>query len=66
MHEFWIILVTNVTCIRPQNYTNVLVGEARIQTFKVVVVAFVVVVRCFVPQLHIPHDLWTCDPSKYT
>ena len=38
MEEFWIIPTVDVTYIRLQNYTNLVVGKHGIQTFKVVVV----------------------------
>ena len=38
MEEFWIIPTIDVTYIRLQNYTNLVVGKHEIQTFKVAVV----------------------------
>jgi hypothetical protein len=55
-------LTANMMYTRSQNYTNMVIGEHEIQTFEVVVVAFVVVIGMFLsPQVHIPYYLWTSD-----
>ena len=38
MHEVWTIPTTNMMYTRSQNYTNMVVGKHKIQTFKVVIV----------------------------
>ena len=53
MHEFRTIPTVNVTYIRSQNYTSMVVGEHGIRTFEVCgccVVAFVITVWCFRPH----------------
>ena len=40
MHEFWTIPTINMMHSRSQKYTNVVVGDYEIQTFKVVVIMF--------------------------
>ena len=49
--KFWTIPTANMTYVRSQNYTNMEVGEHRIQTFKVVVVVSLLVMLfdVFVP-----------------
>ena len=44
-----------------QNYTNMVVGELRIQTLQVAVA----VLLLLSPQMHIPYYFWTSDLSKY-
>ena len=68
MHEFWTILIVNMTYVRLQNYTNVMVGKHGIQTFNVVIVVLLLLLLLHVlsPQVHIPHYIWTSDLSKYT
>jgi hypothetical protein len=51
MQDFWMIPTAN---IRLQIYTSMMVGEPRIHTLEVVVVVW-----CFVPQVHVPYlDKW--------
>jgi hypothetical protein len=38
MHKFWTIPIVNMTYTKSQKYTNMVVGEHEIQTFKVVFV----------------------------
>ena len=47
MHEFWTILTANMTYTKLQNYTNMLVGEHEIQTFKVMVVLLLLLLLSF-------------------
>ena len=65
MHEFWTILIANMTYTRLQNYTNIMVDEHGIQTFIVVVVACVFIIWCFCPpQVHVPYYFYTNGLSK--
>jgi hypothetical protein len=47
MHECWIIPTVNMTYIRSQNYTNMVVGEHGIQTLKVMVVVLLFLLSLF-------------------
>ena len=49
MHEFWIIPTANVMYTRSQKYTNMVVGERGIQSFKVVLLLLLVSFNVFVP-----------------
>ena len=52
MHDFWTIPTVNMTYTRLQNYTNMVVGKHRIQTFEVVVgvlLLFLLSLDVFVP-----------------
>ena len=55
---------------RLQDYTNMVVGEHGIQTFKVVIVVLLILLLLFdvfpPPQVHILYYFWTSDLSKYT
>ena len=57
-----------MTYTRSQNYTNMVVGEHGIQTFKVVVIMlFWLLLFMFLSQqVHIPYCNWTSGLSKYT
>jgi hypothetical protein len=54
MHEFWTILIANVTYTRLQNYTILVVGEHGIQPFKVVVVVLLLLLLSF--NVFAPHE----------
>jgi hypothetical protein len=45
MHEFWTILIANMTYIRSQNHTSIMVGEHGLQIFVVVVVVNMIFVK---------------------
>ena len=49
MHEFWTIPTTDMTYIRLQNYTNMMVGKNGTQTFEVVVVVVLLSFDAIVP-----------------
>ena len=59
MDVFWTIITANITYNRAQNYIIVIVDEPEIQTFKIMVVAFIVVIQCFV--LTTAHSSLTLD-----
>ena len=47
MHEYWIISHVNVTYIRLKFYTNMVVNEHEIQTFKIVVIVLLFLLLLF-------------------
>ena len=47
MHEFWTISTIDMTYTRLQNYTNMVVGEHGIQTFKVGVIMLLLLLLSF-------------------
>ena len=68
MHEFWTIATTDMMYTRLQNYMNMMVGEYRIQTFKIVVVVLLLLLLSFdvfVPTSAHPYYFWTSSLSKY-
>ena len=65
MHDFWTIPTASMTYTRSQNYTNMVVGEHGIQTFKVVVVVLLIS-EFLALQVHIPYYFRTSGLSKYT
>ena len=67
----WILKVStaNLMYTRLQNYTNMVVGEHGIQTFKVLVVVLLLLLLSFdvfVPTSAYPSVFWTSGLSKYT
>ena len=62
MHEFRTILTANMMYIKLQNYTNMVVGEHGIQTFKLWLLLLLLLLLSFdvfVPTMHIPYEFWT-------
>ena len=47
MHDLWTLLPDDITRISWQNYTNMVIGEHGIQTFKVVVILLLLLVLSF-------------------
>ena len=65
----WTLPTVNVMYTRSQNYTNMVVGEHGIQTFKVALVVLLLLLLLFdvlVPQVHIPYCFSASGLSKYT
>jgi hypothetical protein len=69
IYEFWRILTSNMTYTRLQKYTNLVVGEHEIQTFKVVtsvLLLLLLLFDTFVPNNAHPLFFWTSGLSKCT
>ena len=47
MHEFWTILIANMTYTLSQNYTNLMVGKYGMQTLEIVVVVLLLLLLAF-------------------
>ena len=47
MHEFWTILITNLTCTRLQNHTNTMVNKHGEQAFEVMVIVLLLLLLLF-------------------
>ena len=65
MHEIWTMSTANMTYNKSQNYTNIMIGKHRLQTFEVVVVVLLLLLltfHVFSLQMHIPYyflDQWS-------
>ena len=58
IHELWTISIVNMMYTRSQNFTNMVVGQHGIQTFKVVLVVLLLLLLSLdilSPQVHIPY-----------
>ena len=47
MHEIWTILTINMTYIRSQNHTNMVINEHGVQTFEVVNIVLLLLLLSF-------------------
>jgi hypothetical protein len=68
MYESWTILTANMTYTRSQNYTNIVIGEHRVQDFEVVVVVLLFLLLSFdvfIPTSAHPLIFLTSGLAKY-